>query len=212
MSAVGRTVALCVGFIVAVVGLYVYSIVRTPQLSVDELRDQGVFLMPRPRDIAPFELQDHTGAPYNRESLNGKWTFIFFGFTYCPDVCPVSMSEMGKADASIRAIGGELADQFQGILVSVDPERDTEQILGDYATAFSPRFLGVRGEISTTGLFAQQVNTAFAKVPDDNGGYTLDHSGNIVIINPHGHYHGFIKLPHKAETISLAYQSIAAQF
>ena len=61
MSAVGRTVALCVAFIVAVVGLYVYSIVRTPQLSVDELREQGVFLMPRPRDIAPFELQDHTG-------------------------------------------------------------------------------------------------------------------------------------------------------
>ena len=212
MSSIARTVLLCVGFITAVVGLFVYSTTRTPQLSPEEMRSLGVFVLPQPRDIAPFTLQAHTGAAYDRASLNGKWTFAFFGFTHCPDICPTTMSELGQADAEIRALGGELAEQFQGVLISVDPERDDQEILGTYAQAFSPRFIGVRGDVATTALLAQQVNVAFAKVPTGDGGYTMDHSGHIVVINPRGHYHGFIKLPHRAETISIAYQSLAAQF
>ena len=123
------------------------------------------------------------------------------------------MSEMGQADAKLRQ-GGEQDAGFQGILVTVDPERDTADLLGPYATAFSPRFFGVRGDLEPTALFAQQVSAAFGKMPssDDEAGYTMDHTGNIVIINPRGHYHGFMKLPHKAETIRLTYQSLAASF
>ena len=212
MTPVARTVSLCLVFIVVVVGLSVYSKLRTPALSEEELREQGVFLLPRPRDIAPFALTDHNGQPYDNTRLQGRWTFIFFGFTHCPDICPTSMSEMGQADRALRD-GGELPDGFQGILVTVDPERDSADILARYATAFSPRFFGVRGEREATALFAQQVSAAFGKVPsDDPAGYTMDHTGNIIIINPRGHYHGFIKLPHKAETIRLAYQSLAASF
>ena len=89
---------------------------------------------------------------------------------------------------------------------------DTAEVLGPYATAFAATFIGVTGDRETTALFAQQVNAAFAKVPSNDGGYTMDHTGNLVIINPMGHYHGFIKLPHKAETIRLTYQSLAARF
>ena len=120
--------------------------------------------------------------------------------------------ELGQVDRQLLQQGGEAADSFQGVLVTVDPERDTAEILGPYATAFSPRFLGVLGERGPIAEFAQQVNAAFGKVPDGDGGYTMDHTGNIIIINPRGHYHGFIKLPHKAETIRLAYQSLAARF
>lgn len=212
MTPVARTVSLCLLFIVVVVGLSVYSKVRLPTLSEEELREQGVFLLPRPRDIAPFALTDHNGDTYDNVRLQGHWTFVFFGFTHCPDVCPTSMSEMGQADRALRD-GGELDDGFQGILVTVDPERDTAELLGRYATAFSPRFYGVRGDREATASFAQQVSAAFGKVPsDDEAGYTMDHTGNIIIINPRGHYHGFIKLPHKAETIRLAYQSLAASF
>lgn len=211
MSPVARTVLLCLVFITAVVGLYYHSMTRSPALSESELRERGVFILPTPRDIAPFELTDHKGQPFDRERLTGKWTFMFFGFTHCPDICPTTMSEMGQADAAIRQLGAELANRFQGVLVTVDPERDSAQILGPYAEAFSDRFLGVRGDIKTTALLAQQVNTAFAKLPTEDGGYTMDHSGHIVLINPHGHYHGFIKLPHTAETITLAFQSLAAQ-
>ncbi len=212
MSPVGRTVLLCVVFISLVLGAFVYTTLQTPELSDEELRDRGVFVMPRPRDVASFSLEDHTGAAFDNESLKGKWSFLFFGFTHCPDICPTTMSEMGQAERQMRQADPELADGFRGVLVSVDPERDTSEQLQSYVSAFSPSFLGVRGDIAATGVFAQQVNVAFAKVPTPDGRYTMDHSGQIVIINPEGHYHGFIKLPHQAETIRLAYQSLAARF
>ena len=77
MSAVARTVLLCGVFITLVVSMFVYSTLQTPQLSDDELRDQGVFLLPRPRDIAPFELQDHLGQVFDNSRLLGQWTFLF---------------------------------------------------------------------------------------------------------------------------------------
>lgn len=212
MTPVSRTVSLCLVFIVMVVSFSVYTKLQTPQLSEEELREAGVFILPRPRDLAGFNLVDHLGKPYNNEALVGRWSFIFFGFTHCPDICPTTMSEMAKAERALSQ-GAERDAGFQGVLVTVDPLRDSPEVMGEYVQAFSPRFLGVRADREATALFAQQVNAAFGKVPsDDEDGYTMDHTGNIVIINPKGHYHGFIKSPHKAQTIQLTYQSLAASF
>jgi protein SCO1/2 len=132
------------------------------------------------------------------------------------------MAVLGTAERELRAQDPEQADLFQGILVSVDPDRDSLEQLGSYATAFSPRFLGVTGSRQALVSLTSQLNVAFAKVPlrtpsstepvalED--AYTVDHTGNIVIVNPMGHYHGFIKLPHDAETIRLTFQTLAAQF
>jgi protein SCO1/2 len=212
MTPIARTVSLSGVFIFMVLSLFVYSVLQTPQLSDEELRDRGVFLLPRPRDLAPFELLDDQGALFDNQRLLDNWTCVFFGFTHCPDVCPTTLSVLGQVDAQLRQEGGPLADTFQAVLVTVDPERDTADELGPYARAFSPRFYGVLGDRTATAKFAQQVNAAFAKVPTEDGGYSMDHTGNVIIINPRGHYHGFIKLPHKVETIRLAYQSLAARF
>ena len=213
MTGLQKTVALCVGFIAVVVGLFVYSVVRTPVLSDEALRELGVFVLPTPREISPFELAAHTGEPFTLEDLKGRWTFAFFGFTNCPDICPTTMAVMGQARRGLSD------DAFQGLLVSVDPDRDTAEALGSYATAFATDFLGVRGELEALAGFAEQVNVAFAKVPlmNDDGSadqesYLVDHSANIVIINPRGHYHGFIKYPQQADTIRVAFQSLAANF
>lgn len=213
MTGLQKTVGLCVGFIAVVVGLFVYSVVRTPVLSEEQLREQGVFILPQPREISPIDLQAHTGEAFTLENLQGRWTFAFFGFTNCPDICPTTMAVMGQARRSL----GEEA--FQGLLVTVDPERDTVAALENYATTFAPDFLGVTGELASIGSFAEQVNAAFAKVPQinedgsaDPSGYLVDHSANIVIINPRGHYHGFIKYPQQADTIAAAFQSLAANF
>ena len=208
MSGIAKTVALCVGFIAIVIAMFVFSKIRIPQLSEDELREQGVFILPRPRDLAPFEL----AGGFTNESLLGKWSFVFFGFTNCPDICPTSMAEIGKADLAIRESGREAQDGFQGVLVSVDPDRDPIERVTNYAQAFSPRFIGTVGTREALVELTQQVNVAFAKVPDDDGQFTVDHTGNIVIINPMGHYHGFMKLPHDSEIIRLTYQSLAARF
>jgi protein SCO1/2 len=225
MSTIKSTVLLCFVFISIVLVMFVISVIRVPQLSAEEMRSKGVFILPRPRDIAEFELRDHTGAAFDRANFEGRWSFVFFGFVSCPDVCPTSMAVLGTVDRQLQSGDSELADQFQGILVSVDPERDSLEALGAYATAFSPRFLGVTGSREDLVELTTQVNVAFAKVPLAEAltqearspealadAYTLDHTGNIVIINPRGHYHGFIKLPHNPETIRLTYQTLAAQF
>lgn len=220
MATIRSTVLLCLGFITIVVGMFVISVTRTPQLSDEELRAAGVFLLPQPRALAEFQLQDQFGENFVLENLENKWTFIFFGFTNCPDICPTSMAELGRAERALHNADDMAEHPLQGVLVSVDPDHDTLDRLGKYAEAFSPRFLGVSGQRESLVALTQQVNVAFAKVPmpmarqapGSEPGYTVDHTGNLVIINPRGHYHGFIKLPHKSETIRLTYQTLAAQF
>ena len=212
MSGIAKSVSLCLVFIGLVLVAFYYSKVRTPQLSEEELASQGVFLLDTPREIAPFSLSDASGGSFDNARLLGRWNFIFFGFTNCPDICPTSMAVMGQADQVLRQTGIEGEYPFQGILISVDPERDTLEKLQTYATAFSPRFVGATGPREALAALATQVSSAFQKVPDGEGGYTMDHTGHIVIVNPKGDYHGFIKLPHKAETIRLTYQTLAANF
>ncbi len=213
MTGLQKTVGLCLGFIAVVVGLFVHSVVRTPVLSEEQLREQGVFVLPRPREISPIDLETHTGDAFTLEDLQGRWTFAFFGFTNCPDICPTTMAVMGQARRDLED------EAFQGLLVTVDPERDTAEALESYATAFAPDFLGVTGALGEIASFGEQVNVAFAKVPlmnedgsADPDSYLVDHSANIVIINPRGHYHGFIKYPQQAGTIKSAFQSLAANF
>ena len=215
MSGIRTTVLLCAVFITIVVSMFVYSVVREPQLSDSELRERGVFLLPTPREVS-FELTNHEGETFTQSDLEGRWTFAYFGFTHCPDICPTSMAVLGQAERLLHGgPGGQGTNaetaNFLGMLVTVDPDRDTAEVLGRYVTAFSPRFVGLLGERAPLAEFATQVNVAFAKLPTDDG-YTVDHTGNIVIFNPRGHYHGFIKLPHDAETVRLTYQSLASRF
>ena len=122
------------------------------------------------------------------------------------------MAELGMAKRELVQKVPEVAKQVQVVLVTVDPDRDDPETLGRYVKAFSPDFVGVNGSRESIAKFATQVNVAFGKVPDGEGGYTVDHSGNIVIINPRGHYAGFIKLPHKASTIQDAMRSMVERY
>jgi len=206
------TVALCLAFVAVVLGMLLYSVLRTPVLSDEQLRQEGVFILPRPREIADVQLVTDGGEPFTVENLQGRWSFIFFGFTNCPDICPTSMSVLAQAERRLMDETPEAAAGFQGILVTVDPERDDLDTLGRYVQAFSPRFIGVGGERDDIAAFATQVNVAFARMPGDEAGYQVDHTANIVIVNPRGHYHGFAKMPHQADTIVATYRSLAARF
>ena len=102
---------------------------------------------------------------------------------------------------------------FQGVLVTVDPERDDPETLGKYARAFSDSFFGVTGSIANLAVFATQVNAAFQKVPGAPGEpYQMDHTGNFVIVNPRGHYHGFIKMPHTRAKLVETFRALRASF
>ena len=210
-GSVASTVALCVVFIALVLVALYYSVTREPVPSEASLREQGIIFLPKPRDIAPFELQAMDGGPFTRDMLEGQWSFLFFGFTHCPDICPASLSIMAQAERRLQDSRPELLASVRAGLVSVDPERDDPETLKRYVTAFSPEFVGVTGEREAIAELARQVNVAFGKVPAENG-YTVDHTGNIVVINPRGHYHGFIKSPHTVDKVVAAYQAVNAGF
>jgi protein SCO1 len=203
------TVTLSLAFVAIVLGMFYYTMTRPHVLSDEALRERGVFVLPTPREIAPFELAAHTGEPFTVADLRGRWSFIFFGFTNCPDICPTSMSVLAQAKRQIESELPQSAEQFQGILVTVDPDRDDQETLARYVQAFSPEFVGVRGDRAPTAAFATQLNAAFAMVPANDGVYQVDHTANIVIVNPRGHYHGFVRTPHNVDTIVDAFRSLS---
>ena len=219
MTGVQRTIAACLGIVAVVIGLFVYSVMRTPTLSDAQLKEMGVFILPTPREISEFALTSHRGEPFTLEDLEGRWTFAFFGFTNCPDICPTSMSVLGQAQTRLSESDAGRAGEFQGLMVTVDPERDTLDRLSEYVGAFSSDLIGVRGDLDTTAGFAKELHVAFAKVPVLGpdavaiaDAYQVDHTANVVIINPHGHYHGFIKYPQQPDNIAATFETLAANF
>jgi len=212
-SGVRTTVLLCVAFVAIVLGAFIYSVLREPLLDEAVLREQGTYILPKPREIAPFHLVDQSGATFDNSSLLGHWSLLFFGYTSCPDICPVTLSVLAQMEKKLADSGDQdLLDQLRVYLISVDPERDSAQALGKYVGAFSPRFTGVTGSREAIAALATQLNVAFMKVPAGDGNYAIDHTGNVIVVNPKGHYHAFIKLPHDPDHVLLAYRSLARKF
>jgi protein SCO1 len=212
-GSVRTTVLLCVAFVAIVLGAFLYSVLREPLLDDATLREQGTFILPTPRDIAPFALVDTRGEAFDNSRLLGHWSLLFFGYTSCPDICPVTLSVLAQMEKKLAdGKDRDLLDQLEVYLISIDPERDSADALGKYLGAFSPRFTGVTGSRDAIAALATQLNVAFMKVPADNGSYVIDHTGNVVVVNPKGHYHAFIKLPRDPDHVLLAYRSMARKF
>lgn len=212
-SDIRTTVLLCVAFVAIVLGAFVYSMLREPLLDEAVLREQGTYVLPTPREIAPFKLVDQRGDRFDNNRLLGHWSLLFFGYTSCPDICPVTLSVLARMEKKLADAGdNDLLGQLEVYLISVDPERDTGEALSKYVGAFSPRFTGVAGSRDEIAAFATQLNVAFMKVPAPNGSYVIDHTGNVVVVNPKGHYHAFIKTPHDPDHVLSAYRSMARTF
>jgi protein SCO1 len=207
-----NTVLSSIAIVVAVLGLTVYFTVREPALDDQQLRELGVFVLPASREIGTFALADQHGRPFTNADLAGRWSFVFFGFTHCPDLCPVAMSMLARVERHLAEGGRDrLHEQFSGVMVSVDPERDDAETLGRYVGAFSPRFTGIVGSRDDVAAFAHELNAAFAAVPHAANGrdYTIDHTVNIVIIDPRGRYRGFISPPYDADAVERAFIALA---
>lgn len=128
-----------------------------------------------------LELSDHTGKPRRLEDWRGKVVVLFFGFTQCPDVCPTTLAEIAQA---VRSLGAD-AERVQVLMVSVDPERDTPEVLAKYVTAFDPRFVGLRGDLEATRKAAQEFKIYFEK-RKQGGSYTVDHSAQSYVLDAQG--------------------------
>jgi protein SCO1/2 len=200
------TVAVILVFITIIVATFFYRLGLPRILNEVQLRENGVFLFENPRSFKEFSLVDYNNNAFSSENFQGKWSLVFFGFTFCPDICPTSMVLLSRFYQ--QQLEQDFGDDLQIILVTVDPARDTPEVLFDYVRHFNESFIGLTGEFLDIHRFATQLNIPFSKVPGGGENYTVDHSGNVVIINSHGHYVGFIKSPLDVAKLNTSYQSI----
>jgi protein SCO1/2 len=132
----------------------------------------------------PFQLIDTNGRSVTEKSLLGKPTAIFFGFTFCPEVCPTTLAEM---TASLKALGPN-ADKLNVVFVSVDPERDTPAQMKLYLTNFDPRIQGFTGSVAAVDAAAKAYRVYHQKVATEDGGYTVDHSSAVYLFDKRGQF------------------------
>ncbi|MDO6422722.1 SCO family protein [Saccharophagus degradans] len=201
------TVIAAVAFMVIVLSLFMNKILQPRILSDQQLRANGAIEFDTARIIRDFKLVDQNNQPYTLDALKGKWTLIYFGFTHCPDICPTTLMQLSKV---VNSLEPEIKANTQVLMVTADPARDTPEKLKIYIEHFNKDFNAITGEFLAVKRLAGDLNVAFNKVMLDNGDYTIDHSGNLILINPHGHYHGFFKPPFELAKLKLTYQSIVS--
>jgi cytochrome oxidase Cu insertion factor (SCO1/SenC/PrrC family) len=164
---------------------------ETPTRSPAEIMD--ILMWNREPVGGPFELVDHTGKPRTERDFRGKLMLVYFGFTYCPDVCPTDLQAIGLTLDKLGADG----DSVQPLFITVDPERDTAQHLAEYVPMFHPRLIGLTGSADAIRKAADAYKVYYAKVDpdsgkaDDGGTYTVDHTAYIYLMDRDGNYLGF---------------------
>ncbi|MCH9672988.1 MAG: SCO family protein [Gammaproteobacteria bacterium] len=190
------------------VGMAVGSLSRTPPPSINESMVAGTVLEGITRPVPEFSLRDHNGQTFNRAILRGKWSFIFFGYTHCPDICPLTMSVMngviGSLDTNVDP------SDVRVYFVSVDPGRDTLARLAEYVPYFNADFVGVTGEDAELMRLARGLNSIYSIPPKDEQveGYLVDHSAAILLISPDAELHAVFSAPHAPEKIAADFKTI----
>ncbi|MBI2732042.1 MAG: SCO family protein [Aquabacterium sp.] len=179
---------------------------------------------PVPKAEAPqakFNAVDITGANYARKlaltdyngkqrqlaDFKGKILFVFFGFTQCPDVCPTTMAELAEVRKRLGADG----ERLQGVFVSVDPERDTPEVLKAYLQNMDPSFVGLRGSLEQTEATAQEFKVFYQKVPTKNGSYTMDHTAGAFVFDADGQVRLFVRYGMKVDELTADIRQLMAQ-
>jgi protein SCO1 len=174
---------------------------------------EGGTWLSEPRPLPEFELLDMQGEPFTRTSLEGRWSFVFFGYTYCPDICPLTMALLGSAITEIRRLEPDAADP-RVVFVSVDPDRDTPEALSQYVAYFNPEFMGVTAPMEELTPFTRALGILHRKAEDprDPENYLVDHSASILLINPRGELQAVLSAPHQVQSIASDFLLVRQRF
>ena len=165
---------------------------QQPQRNQAELAAAGIILLPQPRSLPAITLTDTDEQPQLMTELKGQWTLLFFGYTFCPDICPTTLAELRQLKAQLPEA---TAERLRVILVSVDPHRDTPAQLRQYLAFYKAGYTGLTGLQSDIQKLSNATSIPF--IPGDASlkHYTVEHSGNLAIIGPDGQQQGFIRAP-----------------
>lgn len=152
--------------------------------------------VPQPSAIGgPFQLVDQDGKPVTEAALKGKPSLIFFGFTHCPDICPTALFDISQVYKAMGKDGDRVAAYF----VSVDPERDTPEILKEYLSSFDPRVRGLTGDPAAVAAMEQAYRVYSKKIPLEAGGYTMDHTALVYLMDKEGRFVAPFNMKRKPE-------------
>ena len=203
------TIVSCLTVMVIAVSLYVNKMTTKVYLSNEQLKDLGLYLIDPARNLGSFNLIDSNGKEFLPNDFEGKWNVLFFGFTFCPDICPITMSMLSRIE---KEIDSQELDKIRIFLVTVDPDRDSPDQLKVYLENFSENFIGLTGGLDQIYNFATRVNAPFSPISNSKDPhYTVDHTGSIILINPEGNYAGFFRAPHNQDDIKKAILDIVSR-
>ena len=153
----------------------------------------------RPAIGGSFALTDQDGRTVTSDSLKGKPTLIYFGFTYCPDVCPTSLLLM---ETALEKLGPDAAKKVNLVFITIDPTRDTPKALKAYLASFGPQFVGLTGDATAIKKVAGEYRVYYAKHPLQGGGYAMDHSSELYLLGPNGKLTTFYDAGIDAKTLA----------
>ncbi|MDE1167517.1 MAG: SCO family protein [Pseudomonas sp.] len=199
MTRIQKTVFILVALIAVVLGLTINRVLNDKHDNASPaLIDAGILLLPQSRQIPALEMTDQNGQAVALDQLKGKWTLMFFGYTFCPDICPTTLAQLRQVKADLPKAAVE---RLQVVLVSVDPNRDTPQQLKQYLGYFDKDFVGLTGSVETLQKLANAVSVPYIPADTSKPNYTVDHSGNLALIGPDGTQRGFIRAPVNAQKL-----------
>ncbi len=193
MTRIQKTVFILVAIIALVLGLTVNKVFNSSnQGDPAALLDAGIVLLPQSRSLPALSLTNQDGQAVAVDQLKGKWSLLFFGYTFCPDICPTTLAQLRELNTLLPEAA---RNNLQVILVSVDPNRDTPAQLKTYLGYYDAGFQGLTGEQASIQKLANGVSIPFIPADTSKENYTVDHSGNLVIVGPDGRQRGFIRAP-----------------
>jgi len=208
-AGIRNTIIIVLAFILLVVYGFVWRMSQPVIMDDEQLRVNGAIVLDQPRIFSDFELIDHRGETFNIARMQDVWTIVFFGFTHCPDICPTTLAVLNDMYSKMKDSEKE---QLQIVMISLDSERDTVEKLAEYVPYFNEEFIGVTGNKHLIRRLTAEINIAYNRVPLEGEDYTVDHSTQLVLINPKGHYHGFFRAPHSETMLRSTWRSISSSF
>jgi protein SCO1/2 len=163
---------------------------------------------PQPRALPDFQLVQANGKPLTLADWKGRWNVAYFGYVSCPDVCPTTLAVLKQVWKSLEERG--LRDRVRISFVSIDPQRDTPEMLGKYVAFFSPDFLAATGSDEQLTRLTRALGLLYSRTTGANGEIQVDHSGSAVIVDPQGRLVGMFRPPFAAADVAADLATLAA--
>lgn len=173
----------------------------------DSLEDVTATVLHEAKTLPKFILEDHRGNEFTNESLRGQWSFIFFGYTHCPDVCPMTLATLNQVSETLNKESNVNPPKI--IFISVDPKRDTKELLANYVSYFNAEFMGVTGNLQELKKLTKSLGIAFGNEGDtESENYDVFHGTRIMLIDPEASLKALFSLPHDVKQITSDYSKI----